>query len=181
MMRSYALPFEDRDIINDPEHRQELIQKRNQTLQPCVEIDGKMLADVSGEEVEAYLLANSLVGVSEEEADAPTNSSSSKKSSNTSLKKRLLRKNSSLTYPRRERSLATRYYGWLDSSFRYFRVRCTGRKILAPQKTTKMDIQGFPGNDLYITIGLVVDCGGKSCLLKRATGLNSNWLKQHER
>ena len=33
-----------------------------------------MLADVSGEEVEAYLLANSFVGTSEKEADASTNS-----------------------------------------------------------------------------------------------------------
>ena len=75
IMRKYDLPFEDRDIINDPEQRQEMIQKTNQALQPCVEINGKMLADVSGEEVEAYLLANSLVGTSEKEADAPTNSS----------------------------------------------------------------------------------------------------------
>jgi len=75
IMRKYDLPFDDRDIINDPEHRQEMILKTNQMLQPCVEIDGKMLADVSGEEVEAYLLANSLVGMSEKEADAPTNSS----------------------------------------------------------------------------------------------------------
>jgi|TARA_B110001454_G_scaffold212594_1_gene229580 monothiol glutaredoxin len=74
-MRKYDLPFDDRDIINNPEHRQEMILKTNQMLQPCVEIDGKMLADVSGEEVEAYLLANSLVGMSEKEADAPTNSS----------------------------------------------------------------------------------------------------------
>ena len=75
VMRKYDLPFEDRDIINDPEQRQEMIQKTNQMMQPCVEIDGKMLTDVSGEEVEAYLLANSLVGTSEKEADAPTNSS----------------------------------------------------------------------------------------------------------
>lgn len=75
IMRKYDLPFEDRDIINDPEQLQEMIQKTNQMLQPCVEIDGKMLADVSGEEVEAYLLANSFVGVSEKEADAPINSS----------------------------------------------------------------------------------------------------------
>ena len=72
IMRKYDLPFEDRDIINDPQHRQEMIQKTNQMLQPCVEIDGKMLVDVSGEEVEAYLLANSLVSVSEKEADSPT-------------------------------------------------------------------------------------------------------------
>ena len=75
VMRKYDLPFEDRDIINDSEQRQEMIRKTNQMLQPCVEIDGKMLTDVSGEEVEAYLLANGFVGASEKEADAPTNSS----------------------------------------------------------------------------------------------------------
>ena len=73
IMRKYDLPFEDRDIINDPEQRQEMIQKTNQMLQPCVEVDGKMLVDVSGAEVEAYLLSNSLVGTTEKEADAPTN------------------------------------------------------------------------------------------------------------
>ena len=72
IMRKYDLPFEDRDIINNPEQRQEMIQKTNQMLQPCVEIDGKMLTDVSGEEVEAYLLSNSLIGATEKEADAPT-------------------------------------------------------------------------------------------------------------
>jgi monothiol glutaredoxin len=71
-MRKYDLPFEDRDIINNPEQRQEMIQKTNQMLQPCVEINGKMLTDVSGEEVEAYLLSNSLVGTTGKEADAPT-------------------------------------------------------------------------------------------------------------
>ena len=73
MMRKYELPFEDRDIINDAEQRQEMIQKTGQMLQPCVEIDGNMLADVSGEEVEAYLLANKIVENNDREADAPTN------------------------------------------------------------------------------------------------------------
>ena len=72
IMRKYDLPFEDRDIINDSEHRQEMIQKTNQMLQPCVEVNGKMLVDVSGEEVEAYLLSNSLVNINEKEADVPT-------------------------------------------------------------------------------------------------------------
>ena len=72
-MRKYELPFEDRDIINDAEQRQEMIQKTGQMLQPCVEIDGNMLADVSGEEVEAYLLANKIVENNDREADAPTN------------------------------------------------------------------------------------------------------------
>ena len=86
IMRKYDLPFEDRDIINDPEHRQEMIQKTNQTLQPCVEVDGKMLVDVSGEEVEAYLLANSLVSVSEKEADAPTDRSCESETVNVKFK-----------------------------------------------------------------------------------------------
>ena len=73
VMRKYDLSFEDRDIINDPVQRQEMIQKTGQMLQPCVEIDGNMLADVSGEEVEAYMLANKIVEDNDREADAPTN------------------------------------------------------------------------------------------------------------
>jgi len=73
VMQKYDLPFEDRDIINDPAQRQEMIQKTGQVLQPCVEVNGNMLTDVSGEEVEAYLLANSLVENTDREADAPTN------------------------------------------------------------------------------------------------------------
>jgi len=73
VMRKYDLPFEDRDIINDPDQRQEMIQKTNQMLQPCVEVNGNMLTDVSGEEVEAYLLANNLITNTDLEADSPTN------------------------------------------------------------------------------------------------------------
>ena len=72
VMRKYDLPFEDRDIINDPEQRQEMIQKTGQMLQPSVEINGNMLADVSGDEVEAYMLANKIVEDTKREADAPT-------------------------------------------------------------------------------------------------------------
>ena len=73
ILRKYDLPYEDRDIINEPLQRQEMIQKSGQMLSPCVEIDGHMLADVSGDEVEAYLLAHKLVSVTDREADAPTN------------------------------------------------------------------------------------------------------------
>jgi glutaredoxin len=73
IMRKYDLSFEDRDIINDPVQRQEMIEKSGQMLSPCVEVNGKMLPDVSGEEVEAYLLANRLVMSNAREADAPTN------------------------------------------------------------------------------------------------------------
>jgi glutaredoxin len=73
VLRKYDLPYEDRDVINDPVQRQEMIKKTGQTLAPCVEINGHMLADVSGEEVETYLLANNLVKPTDRSADAPTN------------------------------------------------------------------------------------------------------------
>jgi monothiol glutaredoxin len=73
VLRKYDLPFEDRDIINDPAQRQEMIERSGQMLSPCVEVNGKMLADISGEEVEAYLVANQLVHPNSRQADAPTN------------------------------------------------------------------------------------------------------------
>ncbi len=73
IMRKYDLPFEDRDIINDPAQRQEMIEKSGQMLSPCVEIDGHMLPDISGEEVEAYLLSNRLITSNDRPPDAPTN------------------------------------------------------------------------------------------------------------
>ena len=73
ILRKYDLPFEDRDVINDPLQRQEMIEKSGQMLSPCVEINGQMLADVSGEEVEAWMLANKIVLPNDREADAPTN------------------------------------------------------------------------------------------------------------
>jgi len=73
IMRKYDLSYEDRDIINDPAQRQEMIEKSGQMLSPCVEVEGHMLADVSGDEVEAYLLAKNLVGETGQQADSPTN------------------------------------------------------------------------------------------------------------
>ncbi len=73
IMRKYDLPFEDRDIINDPLQRQEMIEKSGQMMSPCVEVNGHMLPDISGDEVEAYLLAKSLVQSVDHQADAPTN------------------------------------------------------------------------------------------------------------
>ncbi|MBI3879995.1 MAG: glutaredoxin [Verrucomicrobia bacterium] len=73
VLRKYDLAFEDRDVINDPAQRQEMVEKSGQMMQPCVEINGTMLADVSGDEVEAWLLANNVVTTNTRAADAPTN------------------------------------------------------------------------------------------------------------
>jgi len=71
VLRKYDLPFEDRDIINDPNQRQEMIEKSGQMLSPCVEVNGQMLPDISGEEVEGFLLANGLVARNDRKPDSP--------------------------------------------------------------------------------------------------------------
>lgn len=73
IMRKYGLEYDDVDIINNRNYYAEMVQKSGQPLSPCVEIDGVMLADVSGEEVENYLLSNDLVKPTDSESDSPTN------------------------------------------------------------------------------------------------------------
>ena len=57
----YGLQYEDKDIINDPGNYAEMVQKSGQPLSPCVVVGSEMLADVSGEEVEAWMLQNGVV------------------------------------------------------------------------------------------------------------------------
>ena len=72
VMAKYGLAFEDRDIWNDINQRVEMIQKSGQELSPCVEIDGHMLADVSGEEVEVWMLQKGIVQPSAASTPVPT-------------------------------------------------------------------------------------------------------------
>ena len=72
VLRKHDRTWDEKDVVNNPELRAEMIERSGQMLQPCVEINGNMLADVSGDEVEAWLLANSVVGSTTAEADAPT-------------------------------------------------------------------------------------------------------------
>jgi len=73
IMRKHGLAYNDIDIINNRENYAEMVTKSGQPLSPCVEIDGVMLADVSGEEVENYLLSNDLVKATDLSTDTPTN------------------------------------------------------------------------------------------------------------
>lgn len=75
IMRKYNLEYQDRDIIINSSFRAEMIAKSGQRLSPCVEIDGDLLVDVSGDEVEAYLLEAGLVERTRVVADAPTDRS----------------------------------------------------------------------------------------------------------
>jgi monothiol glutaredoxin len=73
VMKKHSLAFEDIDIINNRANYAEMVAKSGQPLSPCVEIDGVMLADISGEEVENYLLSNDLVKPSDASAGAALN------------------------------------------------------------------------------------------------------------
>ncbi len=74
IMRKHHLEYEEKDIIKNPAFRWEMEHKSGQPLSPCVEVNGEMLADVSGEEVEQYMLEKGLVQPSEAQPDAPIDS-----------------------------------------------------------------------------------------------------------
>jgi len=73
VLAKYNLPYTEKDIIQNPAFRWEMETKSGQPLSPCVEINGKMVADVSGEDVERYLIENSLVQANAVEPAVPIN------------------------------------------------------------------------------------------------------------
>ena len=77
IMRKYDLKYEEKDIIANPAFRWEMEQRSGQPLSPCVEVNGTMLADVSGEEVETWMIENGLIEKKDDAPDAPIDSSCS--------------------------------------------------------------------------------------------------------
>lgn len=73
VLKKYDLAYTEKDIIQNPAFRWEMEQRSGQPLSPCVEVNGKMLADISGEEVERYLLENNFVGQSNAPVNVPLN------------------------------------------------------------------------------------------------------------
>ncbi|MGA2603411.1 MAG: glutaredoxin [Verrucomicrobiia bacterium] len=73
VLRKYDLSFDDRDVMNNPANYEEMVARSGQPLQPTLEIDGQILADVSGEEVEAWLIQKGYVQPSSASTDVPTN------------------------------------------------------------------------------------------------------------
>jgi monothiol glutaredoxin len=73
VLAKYNLPYTEKDIIQNPAFRWEMEQKSGQPLSPCIEINGEIVADVSGEEVEDYLIEKQLVQPSNAEAGVPIN------------------------------------------------------------------------------------------------------------
>jgi glutaredoxin-related protein len=85
----YNLNFTEKDIIQNPAFRWEMETKSGQPLSPCVEINGKMLADVSGEEVEQYLIDNKIVRPSDTDAGVPLNAACATEPHESAVKLRL--------------------------------------------------------------------------------------------
>ena len=73
VLAKYNLKYTEKDIIQNPAFRWEMETKSGQPLSPCVEINETMLADVSGEEVEKFLIDNKMVEPSNAATDVPTN------------------------------------------------------------------------------------------------------------
>ena len=74
IMRKYDLDYQEKDIIKNPAFRWEMEQKSGQPLSPCVLVDDHMLADVSGEEVEAWMIKNAYLKKSSDAPDSPIDS-----------------------------------------------------------------------------------------------------------
>lgn len=74
ILAKHGLTYVEKDIIQNPAFRWEMEQKSGQPLSPCVEVNGTMLADISGDELEQYLLVQKLVGENDQATDVPTNS-----------------------------------------------------------------------------------------------------------
>ena len=72
VLKKYNLPYEDRDIINDRTNYEEMIKVSGQPLQPTLSIDGQIVADVSGDEVEAWLTKKGYITLSNAPAGVPT-------------------------------------------------------------------------------------------------------------
>ena len=89
VLAKYNLKYTEKDIIQNPAFRWEMETKSGQPLSPCVEINGEMLADVSGEEVETYLIDNKIVQPNETDAGVPLNAPCSTEQHDSAVKLRL--------------------------------------------------------------------------------------------
>ncbi|MDQ6626535.1 MAG: glutaredoxin [Verrucomicrobiota bacterium] len=73
VLAKYNLQYTEKDIIQNPAFRWEMETKSGQPLSPCVEINGEMVADISGEELEEYLIDHKIVQPSDEQPAVPIN------------------------------------------------------------------------------------------------------------
>ena len=60
VLEKYGLSFEEKQV-HIPENYQEMILKSGQSMQPTLVVDDTILSDISGEELETYLLSNKYI------------------------------------------------------------------------------------------------------------------------
>ena len=89
VLAKYNLKYTEKDIIQNPAFRWEMETKSGQPLSPCVEINEAMLSDVSGEEVEKFLIENKIVQSSDAPTDVPTNAACPPEQHESAVKLRL--------------------------------------------------------------------------------------------
>lgn len=77
ILTKYDLPYEEKNITENPNFRIEMEQKSGQQLSPCVIVNGTMLSDISGAELEQYMVSKNLVQSSDAACAVPINSSCS--------------------------------------------------------------------------------------------------------
>jgi glutaredoxin len=80
ILAKYNLPYEEKDILKNPGFRAEMEQRSGQKLSPCIVVNDHMLPDISGEELENWLVSNDLIARSDAPVDVPINSSCQNKS-----------------------------------------------------------------------------------------------------
>ncbi|MBN1404274.1 MAG: glutaredoxin [Opitutales bacterium] len=61
VLEKYGLDFEIRNVAEDSQAMEDMRRLSKQAHTPCVVIDGAMLPDTTGQEVEDYLLSRQLV------------------------------------------------------------------------------------------------------------------------
>ena len=91
ILEKYALEYESMDIDQTNIPQDNMAAKASQQTTPCVEINGVMLADTSGHEVEKYLLSKNLVKSSMIESDASYNFSFDEEENNDSIRSKITR------------------------------------------------------------------------------------------
>jgi len=89
VLAKYNIPYQEKDIIKNPDFRFEMEQLSGQPLSPCVIVNGTMLPDISGEELEGYLLENGFVTSTEKSTDIPLNAPCSDEEHETMVKMKL--------------------------------------------------------------------------------------------
>lgn len=60
-LKKHDLSYDARDVIAYQRYYDELVELTNQSMAPCVQVDGNMLVDTSGEELEAWLVEKGYV------------------------------------------------------------------------------------------------------------------------